>query len=111
MLSALLLAGLIAAPIATGALFLPGLSRTRRHDEWWRVTGRTLLSLIWTAALVAAVGGILSVIGVTDENIEAPVVALAFASVVWLPATRLWGRVREGIAAADAEAAAAPVEA
>ena len=50
MLSALLLGGLVAAPIATLALFLPGLSRTRRHDEWWRLTGRTLVSLIWTAA-------------------------------------------------------------
>ena len=53
MLSALLLGGIVAAPIATLALFLPGLSRARRHDEWWRLAGRTILSLVWTAALVA----------------------------------------------------------
>ena len=91
MLSALLLAGLFAAPIATAALFLPGLSRTRRHDEWWRLTGRTLLSLIWTAGLVATVVGILSLLDVTHRNIVAAGAALAFASVVWLPATRRWG--------------------
>ncbi len=91
MLSALLLAGLFAAPIATAALFLPGLSRTRRHDEWWRLTGRTLLSLVWTVGLVAAVVGILSLLDVTHRNIVAAGAALALASVVWLPATRRWG--------------------
>src|SRR5437016_10504451 len=91
MLSALLLGGLVATPIATLALFLPGLSRTRRHDEWWRLTGRVLLSIIWTAALVAGVAGVLSVVGVTHVNIEASVAALALASLVWLPATRRWG--------------------
>jgi glycosyltransferase involved in cell wall biosynthesis len=91
MLSALLLAGLFAAPISTVALFLPGLSRTRRHEEWWRITGRTLLSLIWTAAVVAAVAGILSLLGVTSRNLTAAGAALAVASVVWLPATRRWG--------------------
>jgi len=91
MLSALLLGGLVAAPIATVALFLPGLSRTRRHDEWWRLTGRTILSLIWTAALVAAVAAVLSAIGVTRANIEAAAAGLALTSIVWLPATRRWG--------------------
>src|SRR5437868_14195112 len=90
MLSALLLGGLVATPIATLALFLPGLSRTRRHDEWWRLTGRTLLTLAWTAALVAAVAALLSAIGATLANSEAAAVALVLPTLAWLPATRRW---------------------
>jgi len=63
MLSALLLAGLIAAPLATVALFLPGTARTRRRESRWRLFGRELLSLVWTAMLIAAVVGILAALG------------------------------------------------
>src|SRR5689334_17014084 len=91
MLSALLLAGLLAAPISTAALFLPGLDRTRRAEEWWRWAGRAALSLLWTAAVIAIVAALLALIGATTRNIEAAAAGLAIASLVWLPVTRRWG--------------------
>jgi len=91
MLSALLLSGLLAAPITTAALFLPGTSRTRRVERAWRWIGRAALSLAWTAILIAVVAAILTLFGVTTRNVEAAAVGLAVASLIWLPITRRWG--------------------
>ncbi|HET7172586.1 MAG TPA: glycosyltransferase [Gaiellales bacterium] len=90
-LSALLLAGLLAAPVTTGALFLPATSRVRPVEERWRRTDRAVLKLVWTAILVAALAAALELIGVTTRNIEAAVVGLALASALWLPVTGRWG--------------------
>jgi glycosyltransferase involved in cell wall biosynthesis len=91
MLSALLLAGLFAAPIATAALFLPAPGRERRAEGYWRWLGRLTLALAWTAGLTAVVAGILALIGVTVRNIEAVAAGLVLASLLWLPFTRRWG--------------------
>ncbi|HEX4008623.1 MAG TPA: glycosyltransferase, partial [Solirubrobacteraceae bacterium] len=91
MLSALVLAGLFAAPISTAALFLPVDGRARRDEERWRRVRRTALTLVWAVILIAAVAGILALIRVTAGNIEAAVIGLALASVLWLPVTRRWG--------------------
>jgi glycosyltransferase involved in cell wall biosynthesis len=89
MLSALLLAGLLAAPIATVALFLRLPARGRRHGAWhW--TRRLLLALLATAALVAVTAVLLRLIGVTAPNIAAGAVGLVAFSMVWLPVTRQW---------------------
>jgi cellulose synthase/poly-beta-1,6-N-acetylglucosamine synthase-like glycosyltransferase len=53
--------------------------------------GRAVFSVAWTAILVAAIAGILALIGVTTRNIEASAAGLAVASLVWLPVTRRWG--------------------
>lgn len=91
MLSALLLAGLVGAPISTAVLFLPGVGHARRAEELWRWISRLTLTLAWTAVVIAAVVGILVLIGVTTGNIEAAAVAIAVVSVLWLPITRRWG--------------------
>jgi cellulose synthase/poly-beta-1,6-N-acetylglucosamine synthase-like glycosyltransferase len=49
-----------------------------------------VLTLLWTAILIAVVAGILALIGVTAHNIEAAGVGLGLASVLWLPVTRRW---------------------
>src|SRR5437588_1752158 len=90
MFSALRLSGLIATPISTAALFLPATGGTRRPEELWRWLGRTALTLAWTAILIAVVAGILALIGVTANNIEAAGVGLGLASILWLPVTRRW---------------------
>jgi glycosyltransferase involved in cell wall biosynthesis len=90
-LSTLLLAGLLAAPVTTGALFLPATSRVRPVEELWRWMGRAVLKLVWTAILGAALAGALHLLGVTTRNIEAAVAALALASIAWLPLTGRWG--------------------
>jgi cellulose synthase/poly-beta-1,6-N-acetylglucosamine synthase-like glycosyltransferase len=89
MLSALLLAGLLAAPIATVALFLGRPSRGRRRGGWYW-TRRLLLALLATAALMAVTAGLLGLIGVTAPNVVAGAAGLVVFSVLWLPVTRQW---------------------
>ena len=90
MLSSLLLAGLFAAPLATLALFLPTDRRPRRDEKVFKHLARLVLALLWSAALIAGVGVILKLIGVTTANIEAAVIGLALASLIWLPVSRRW---------------------
>ncbi|MBV9534967.1 MAG: glycosyltransferase [Solirubrobacterales bacterium] len=91
MLSALLLAGLFAAPITTATLFLPATGHTRCVEEVWRWIGRLTLAVASTVVLIAVVVGTLALIGVTSGNLVAVAVGLALASVLWLPITRRWG--------------------
>ncbi|HWE58457.1 MAG TPA: glycosyltransferase [Solirubrobacteraceae bacterium] len=91
MLSSLLLAALLAAPIATLILFLPAADRGGHSDDAWRFVGRTALALASTLVLIAVVAGILGLIGATGGNIEAAAIGLAAFSVLWLPFTRRWG--------------------
>ena len=90
MLSALLLAGLFAAPIATVALFVPTGRRARRAEERAKWIARLAGALVWGAVLIAAVAAVLALIGVTAGNLVAAVIGLAIACVVWLPVTRRW---------------------
>ena len=90
MLSALLLAGLIASPIATVALFVPTGRRARRAEERAKWIARLACALLWAAVLIAAVVGILALIGVTAGNIAAAAIGLTLACLVWLPVTRRW---------------------
>ena len=90
MLSALLLAGLFAAPIATVALFVPTGRRARRAEERAKWLARLARALIWAAVLIAAVVGILALMGVTAGHIAAAAIGLTLACVVWLPVTRRW---------------------
>jgi hypothetical protein len=51
MLSALLLAGLFAAPIAAASLFLPASRRPWRAEEHWSWIGRLTLAAAFTAVV------------------------------------------------------------
>ncbi len=90
MLSALLLAGLIAAPIATVALFVPAGRRARRAEERAKWVARLARALVWAAVLIGVVVGILALMSVTAGQIAAAAIGLALACVVWLPVTRRW---------------------
>ena len=88
-LSALLLAALVAAPIATLVLLARPLMRGRARGAWpW--TRRLLLALLATAALAAVAGGVLLLFGATARNVVAGMIGLAAASLLWLPVTRRW---------------------
>jgi cellulose synthase/poly-beta-1,6-N-acetylglucosamine synthase-like glycosyltransferase len=89
MLSAYLLAGLLAAPIATGALFLRRPSR-RRHAGAWSWTRRFVFAVAGTAMLAAAVAVLLGLIGATVPNMVAGAAGLVVVSLFWLPVTRQW---------------------
>jgi cellulose synthase/poly-beta-1,6-N-acetylglucosamine synthase-like glycosyltransferase len=91
MISTLLLAGLLAAPVTTAALFAGPVRRGRRTDPRWRWAGRFVMTLVCTAVMIAALAAGLDVIGVTHRNIAAAAIGLAVASVAWLPVTRRWG--------------------
>jgi len=90
MLSSLLLAGLIAAPFPTAALFLPASPRRGRAEKPTQQIARLMSALLSSALVIGIVALILALIGVTTGHLEAASVGLALACLLWLPATRRW---------------------
>ena len=89
MLSAALLTGLVAAPIATALLFVRPVFNGRASGGWpW--TRRLVLALAGTLLLAAVSAGLLALIGVTAQNLVAGAAGLVVTSIVWLPVTRRW---------------------
>ena len=89
MLQALLLAGLVAAPLGSAALFVPARLIDRGPGTWSAVR-RFVLAVIGTALLAAAVGIALRLLGATEHNLLAGVAGVVAASLIWLPVTRRW---------------------
>jgi hypothetical protein len=89
MLAALLLAGIVAAPLGSAGLFVRARSRTRAAGAW-AASRRFVLALIGTAVLAAAAGGVLRLVHATEHNLVAGVAGLLVASLIWLPVTRRW---------------------
>ena len=90
MLQAMLLAGIVAAPLGSVALFLPA-RRHARNTGVWPATRRFVLAVTGTVVLAAAVTAILrEFLHATRQNLIAGVGAVVFASLIWLPATRRW---------------------
>ena len=90
MLSALLLASLFAAPLATVALFvpLPALfERTVGIGPWVR---RLVYSIVASVILAAIVGGCLTLLQVSVVYLREALIVLAVVSLLWLPLTRRW---------------------
>jgi glycosyltransferase involved in cell wall biosynthesis len=88
-LAAFLLAGLIAAPLCTFALFaLPRRSGSRAGAV--AVSRRLVLSLVSTAVVAVLVAAVLRALRVTPENTVGGAVGLVVVSVLWLPVTRHW---------------------
>ncbi|MGE5135607.1 MAG: glycosyltransferase [Gemmatimonadota bacterium] len=89
MLGALLLAGIVAAPLGSVALFLP----TRRRAAVagaWPATRRLALAVAGTAVVATVVAGVLRLLGVAGHNLTAGIAGIVFASAIWLPVTRRW---------------------
>jgi len=89
MLAALLLAGIVAAPLGTAALFA-GPSPRGGATGAWAATRRVLLDLLGTVLVAAAAAGVLRLLHATERNLVAGVAGLVLASLVWLPVTRRW---------------------
>jgi cellulose synthase/poly-beta-1,6-N-acetylglucosamine synthase-like glycosyltransferase len=89
MLEALVIAGLIAAPLSTIVLFLPGGRRDRRAS-FWPVVGRVILTVAGAAVLAAAAVGVLYLLNATNGNIILGGAAVALVGLIWLPLTRNW---------------------
>ena len=70
MLQALLLAGLVAAPLGSLALFVPMRRRARRAGAWSAIR-RFILAVIGTVVLAAAVAVVLRLLGASQHNLIA----------------------------------------
>jgi cellulose synthase/poly-beta-1,6-N-acetylglucosamine synthase-like glycosyltransferase len=89
MLQAMLLAGIVAAPLGSAALFLPVRRHARRAGIWPAIR-RFVFAVIGTVVLAAAVAVILRLLGASQHNLVAGVAAVVFASLIWMPVTRRW---------------------
>jgi len=89
MLQALLLAGIVAAPLGSAALFLPVRRQARRAGAWSAIR-RFGLAVIGTVVLAVAVAFVLRLLGASQHNLVAGVAGVVFASLIWMPVTRRW---------------------
>src|SRR5262249_36249203 len=90
MLAALLLAGMIAAPLGSIALLLP-VRAPDRPAGGWSATRRFVLAILGTVVLAALVAVVLKfLLGVNRHNLIVGIAGVAVASGIWLPATRQW---------------------
>jgi cellulose synthase/poly-beta-1,6-N-acetylglucosamine synthase-like glycosyltransferase len=89
MLQAMLLAGLVAAPLGSLALFVP-IRRHARRAGTWPTIRRLVLAVLGTVVLAAAVVVTLRLLSASRHNLIAGVAAVVFASLIWMPVTRRW---------------------
>jgi len=89
MLEAMVIAGLVAAPLGTAALFLSA-GDHRRAASVWAAIWRVILAVAGTAVLAAAAAGVLYLLKATEENLIIGAGAMALAGLLWLPVTRNW---------------------
>jgi cellulose synthase/poly-beta-1,6-N-acetylglucosamine synthase-like glycosyltransferase len=89
MLEALVIAGMVAAPLASAALFLPARRRERAAGAWMAVW-RIILAVAGSAVLAAAAAGVLYLLKATQGNVILGGSAVVVAGLVWLPVTRNW---------------------
>ncbi len=89
MLQAMLLAGLVAAPLGSLALFVPVRRRGSRPGSWSAIR-RFILAVFGTIVLAAAVVVTLRLLGASQHNLIAGVAGVVFASLAWMPVTRRW---------------------
>jgi glycosyltransferase involved in cell wall biosynthesis len=88
-LAALVLAGIIAAPVGTAGLLVRGRGPARATGTWPPIR-RFATAVVGTAVLAALVFGALRLLGVTERNSIVAGACLAAASLAWLPVTRRW---------------------
>jgi cellulose synthase/poly-beta-1,6-N-acetylglucosamine synthase-like glycosyltransferase len=89
-LQAILLAGIVAAPLGSVALFLPARQHARNAGTWPAIR-RLTLAVIGTVVLAAVVAAILrELLHATRQNLIAGAAAVVLASLVWMPVTRRW---------------------
>jgi cellulose synthase/poly-beta-1,6-N-acetylglucosamine synthase-like glycosyltransferase len=88
-LAALVLAGIVAAPIGTLALLVKSSGNVRDTGAWPPLR-RFATAVGGTLVLGGLVIGVLRLLGVTERNAIVGAAAMAAASLAWLPVTRRW---------------------
>ena len=89
MLAALVLAGIIAAPIGTAGLLVQTRRRARTSGAW-PATRRFAFAIGGTVVLAAVVVGALRLLGDSQHLAIEGAAGLVVSSLVWLPITRRW---------------------
>ena len=89
MLEALVIAGIVAAPLGSAGLFLPARPHIRVAGTWPAVR-RFTLAVIGTAVLAAVAAGVLRLLKASEHNLLAGAAGVVLAGLVWLPVTRHW---------------------
>jgi cellulose synthase/poly-beta-1,6-N-acetylglucosamine synthase-like glycosyltransferase len=89
MFGALLIAGLVAAPLCTVGL-LTRARRPVRTSGAWPSARRLALAVVGTVVLGAVVAGVLKLLSESQSNIIAGTAGIIVGSLVWLPVTRRW---------------------
>ena len=90
MLTTLLLAGLLAAPLGMAGLLMPAKRHAGPAGGAWRAIRRFVLAVIATIALGSGVAVSLRAFPASRHHLTAGVAGMVLASLVWLPATRHW---------------------
>ena len=88
-LTVLLLAGIVAAPLGTVLLFVPVRRRVKGAGTWPAIR-RFVLAVIGTAVLAAAVTAVFLLTHISRHRLIIGVAAVIIASLIWLPVTRRW---------------------
>ncbi len=89
MLAALLLAGIVVAPLGSAGLFVRARPQTNVAGAWPALR-RFAPALAGTAILAAAAAGVLRLLHATEHNLIAGAAGVVVASLIWLPVTRRW---------------------
>jgi glycosyltransferase involved in cell wall biosynthesis len=89
MLAALVVAGLVAGPLSSVALFVPVRHRGAAAGRW-PAARRFAYALVGSAVLAALVWVVLAGLDATRRNSAVGAGAVVVASLVWLPLTRRW---------------------
>jgi cellulose synthase/poly-beta-1,6-N-acetylglucosamine synthase-like glycosyltransferase len=87
---ALLLAGILAAPLGLAGLLMPVKRHARTVSGPWLAIRRLVLAVVATAALAAVVAVSLRLLRVSAHGQAVGVAGVVLASLGWLPATRRW---------------------
>jgi cellulose synthase/poly-beta-1,6-N-acetylglucosamine synthase-like glycosyltransferase len=88
-LAALVLAGIIAAPIGTAGLLVQARRRARTSGAWPAIR-RFSFAIIGTVVLAAVVVAALRLLGDSEHLAIDAAAGLAVSSLIWLPVTRRW---------------------
>ena len=89
MLRAILLAGLLAAPLSSAAMFVPARRRLSTAGAW-PASRRFVFAVLGTLLLDGLVVAFLRVLDVSRSDALVAAIAVAVASLFWMPATRRW---------------------
>ena len=89
MLEALVIAGLVAAPLGSMALFLPA-ARRHRPPGALAALGRIVLAIAGSVVAAGAAAGVLYLLKATEANLIIGGSAVVLAGLLWLPLTRNW---------------------